>query len=55
MGVMTETPPGERGSSEPGLAFRPEIISNNGDALEKMGVVDPEDRSLLGRLFDLVL
>lgn len=37
------------------LEFRMEIVSNNGDALEKMGIVDPEDKSLGRRLFDLFL
>jgi hypothetical protein len=37
------------------FTFRPEIVSNNGDALEKMGIVDPSDNSFWRKLFDLLL
>lgn len=37
------------------LQFRLGVMSMNGDALEKMGVVDPEDKTLWRKLFDLFL
>lgn len=38
-----------------GYAFDMEIVSNNGDAMEKMGRVDPSEKGLLRKLFDLFL
>lgn len=39
--------------AEDRLEFRMEIVSNNGDALEKMGRADPSEKGLLRKLFDL--
>lgn len=59
MGPMPEAEAASEDTSGDGLpdghAFRMELYSNRGDAMEKMGVVDPEDKTLWRKLFDLFL
>lgn len=54
---MPEAEAGSEDASGDGLpdghAFRMELYSNRGDAMEKMGRVDPSEKGLLRKLFDL--
>lgn len=50
---MGGTKEDQNGAPSEGRAFRMELYSNRGDALEKMGRVDPSEKSLVRKLFDL--
>lgn len=57
MGPMPEAEAASEDTSGDGLpdghAFRMELYSNRGDAMEKMGRVDPSEKGLLRKLFAL--
>lgn len=54
MDTMPDTEQRAQEGLPDGYAFRMELVSNNGDAMEKMGRVDPGKKGFLRRLFDLL-